>query len=145
MAAFLAAMQLMVSVDFVAALAKDGISIWQLWAQSGLAAAQRGKPGLLSGSSHCCTRENSTFSAAWPDARTFGCSERSLDYGARNDGTEPNLCIRDFRCERTQHEIFFIYTGYYAAWQQKNRPLVRGAARITWGRIKLRTKLPFNR
>jgi len=33
MAAFLAAMQMMASVDFVAALAKDGILIRRLWAQ----------------------------------------------------------------------------------------------------------------
>ena len=32
-AAFLAAMQLMASVDFVAALVKDAILIWSLWAR----------------------------------------------------------------------------------------------------------------
>lgn len=64
-----------------------------LRAQSGLAAVQRGNRGLRSGSSHSRNTKSSTLSEAWPDARTFGCLKRSLDYGARYDRTEPGADI----------------------------------------------------
>ncbi len=60
-----------------------------LWALSGHAAAQQSKRGLRAASCHSRNTENSTLLTVWPDVRAFGCSERSLDYGARYDRTEP--------------------------------------------------------
>ncbi|MEP4879256.1 MAG: hypothetical protein ABJX32_12705 [Tateyamaria sp.] len=62
-----------------------------LWAQSGLAAAQRGKLELRTVSSHSRNTEISTLSEAWINERTLGCSERSLNHGTRYDRTEPRI------------------------------------------------------